>query len=227
MQPRVNSLAIVRHYLEEGSFGYQDRLPPERELARTLGLTRTQLRSGMKQLQAEGVVWRHVGRGTFFGGRPAEERNGQAEAVGTTTPRELMEARVAIEPQLARLAARHATAEDIARIEKALERSLAATEPTLFQKHDADLHMAVALASHNALLIALFKSMNEVRHKLVWGRLDGNFLTTTLQVQYSEQHRAFVDAIKRRDDRAAETLMRFHLDAVEQQLLKVALFFLP
>jgi DNA-binding FadR family transcriptional regulator len=226
MQPRVNSLAIVRHFLEEGSFGYQDRLPPERELARKLGLTRTQLRSGMKQLQAEGVVWRHVGRGTFFGGHPAE-RNGHVEALGTTTPRELMEARSAIEPQLARLAARHATADDIARMERALERSMATTDPVTFHKYDAELHMAVAQAAHNALLLSLFKSMNEMRHKLLWGRLDGNFLTATLQVQYSEQHRGFVEAIKRRDDRAAETLMRFHLDAVEQQLLKVALFFLP
>jgi GntR family transcriptional regulator, transcriptional repressor for pyruvate dehydrogenase complex len=226
MQPRVNSLAIVRHYLDECNFGFQDRLPPERELARKLGLTRTQLRSGMKQLQAEGVVWRHVGRGTFFGGHPAE-RHGHVEAVGTTTPRELMEARSAIEPQLARLAARHATADDIARMERALERSIATTDPETFHKYDAELHMCVAQAAHNALLLSLFKSMNEVRHKLLWGRLDGNFLTPTLQVQYSEQHRGFVEAIKRRDDRAAETLMRFHLDAVEQQLLKVALFFLP
>ena len=226
MSARVRSLAIVRHYLEEANFGYQERLPPERELARQLGLTRTQLRSGMKQLQAEGIVWRHVGRGTFFGGRPADT-NGHAEAVGITTPRELMEARAAIEPQLARLAARHATAEDIAQMERALERSIAANDPATFHKYDAELHLAVAQASHNALLISLFKSMNELRHKLLWGRLDGNFLTVTLQVQYSEQHRGFVDAIKRRDDRAAETLMRFHLDAVEQQLLKVALFFLP
>lgn len=226
MQPRVNSLAIVRHFLEEGHFGYQDRLPPERELARQLGLTRTQLRSGMKQLQAEGVVRRHVGRGTFFGSRPAESAGHEA-ALGTTTPRELMEARIAVEPQLARLAARHATVEDIQRMERALERSIAATDPAIYHKHDAELHMAVAQAAHNALLLSLFKSINEMRHKLLWGRLDGNFLTTTLQVQYSEQHRGFVDAIKRRDDRAAETLMRFHLDAVEQQLLKVALFFLP
>lgn len=226
MQPRVNSLAIVRHFLEEGNFGYQDRLPPERELARQLGLTRTQLRSGMKQLQAEGVVRRHVGRGTFFGSQPAES-TGHEAALGTTTPRELMEARIAVEPQLARLAARHATVDDIQRLDRALERSVAATDPSIYQKHDAELHMAVAQAAHNALLLSLFKSINEMRHKLLWGRLDGNFLTTTLQVQYSEQHRAFVDAIKRRDDRAAETLMRFHLDAVEQQLLKVALFFLP
>ena len=53
-----------------------------------------------------------------------------------------------------------------------------------------------------------------MRHKLLWGRLDGNFLTTTLQVQYSEHHRGFVEAIKRRDDRAAETLMRRHILSV-------------
>jgi DNA-binding FadR family transcriptional regulator len=224
---RRNSLAIVRHFLEEQGFRAQDRLPPERELAERLGLTRTQLRTGMKQLEAEGLIWRHVGRGTFFGSRlPAAKGDGPGP-LGSSSPRELMEARIALEPQLARLAATHATAADLIRLERCLERAVAAPDARIFQTFDADLHLAVAEASHNGLLIDLFRSMNAVRHRVLWGRLDGDFLTADLRKEYDGQHRAFVDAIKRREASTAENLMRFHLETVERQLMTVALLFRP
>ena len=225
--PRRNALAVVRHFIEERRFQSQDRLPPERELAERLGLTRTQLRTGMKQLEAEGLIWRHVGRGTFFGARPVITKPDIPRPLTSSNPRELMEARIALEPQLARLAAAHATTDDLNRLERCVERAVAAPNARLFQTFDGDLHLAVAEASHNALLIDLFKSMNAVRHRVLWGRLDGDFLTADLRKEYDGQHRAFVDAIRRREPAAAENLMRFHLETVERQLLTVALLFRP
>jgi DNA-binding FadR family transcriptional regulator len=226
--PRRNALAVIRHFLEERRFRAQDRLPPERELAEMLGLTRTQLRSGMKQLEAEGLIWRHVGRGTFFGAAPAKGCAQAAPAEGSSAnPRELMEARIALEPQLARLASTHATADDLIRLERCLERALAAPTPQLFMTFDADLHLAVAESSHNTLLIDLFRSMNTVRHRVLWGRLDGDFLTPDLRKQYDGQHRSIVQAIARHDATQAENQMRFHLETVERQLLTVALLFRP
>ena|SRR5579862_3976511 len=226
IMPRRNALAVVRHFIESQKFRAQDRLPPERELADLLGLTRTQLRTGMKQLEAEGLVWRHVGRGTFFGSRPVPSAP-EPPSPGMSSPRELMEARIAIEPQLARLAANHATSDDLLRLERCLERAVAAPDALLFQRFDADLHLAVAESSHNALLVSLFRSMNEVRHRVLWGGLGGDFLTPELRRQYDSQHRAFVDAIKRRDAGAAENQMRFHLETVERQMVTVALLFRP
>ncbi|HEY3920227.1 MAG TPA: FCD domain-containing protein [Stellaceae bacterium] len=228
--PRRNALAVVRHFLEEKRFRPQDRLPAERELAGTLGLTRTQLRTGMKQLEAEGLIWRHVGRGTFFGTRPtaaATRADAPLPAAGSANPRELMEARLALEPQLARLAATHATTDDLNRLERCLERAVSAPDARLFMTFDADLHLAVAEASHNRLLIDLFKSMNTVRHRVLWGSLDGDFLGADLRREYDGQHRAVVDAIRRREASIAENLMRFHLETVERQLLTVALLFRP
>ncbi len=217
----------MRHFLEAQGFRAQDRLPPERELAQTLGLTRTQLRTGMRQLEAEGLIWRHVGRGTFFGSRPLAGGPDPSGSVTSANPRELMEARIALEPQLARLAANYATADDLLRLGRCLERAVAAPDARLFQTFDADLHLAVAEASHNALLIDLFKSMNTVRHRVLWGHLKGDFLTADLRKEYDTQHRAFVDAIRRRDPVAAENLMRYHLQTVERQLVTVALLFRP
>jgi len=225
--PRRNALAVVRHFLEERRFRAQDRLPPERELAVKLGLTRTQLRTGMKQLEAEGVIWRHVGRGTFYGSRPPAGKGENPGLPGGANPSELMEARLALEPQLARLAATHATADDLTRLERCLERAVAAPDARLFMTFDADLHLAVAEASHNRILIELFRSMNAVRHRTLWGKLDGDFLTADLRKEYDRQHRAFVEAIRRREAATAENLMRFHLETVERQLMTVALLFRP
>lgn len=227
IMPRRNALASIRHFLESHGFRAQDRLPPERELAETLGLTRTQLRTGMRQLESEGVIWRHVGRGTFFGTRPHEGIDEPSRAVSSINPRELMEARIALEPQLARLAASYATSDDLIRLERCVERAVAAPDAPLFQTFDADLHRAVAEASHNTLLVDLFKSMNAVRHRVLWGHLNGDFLTAELRKEYDIQHRGFVDAIRRRDPVAAENLMRAHLQTVERQLVTVAFLFRP
>ncbi len=226
--PRRNTLAVIRHFLESQEFRPQDRLPSERELAQTLGLTRTQLRTGMRQLEAEGLIWRHVGRGTFLGSRPLDGTATPARPpVDGANPRELMEARIALEPQLARLAATYATADDLVRLGRCLERAVAAPDPQLFQTFDADLHRAVAEASHNTLLIDLFESMNAVRHRVLWGHLKGDFLTAELRKEYDTQHRAFVDSIKRRDPVAAENFMRAHLQTVERHLVNVAFLFRP
>jgi GntR family transcriptional regulator, transcriptional repressor for pyruvate dehydrogenase complex len=225
--PRRNALAVIRHFLDERHFRAQDRLPPERELAETLGLTRTQLRSGMKQLEAEGLIWRHVGRGTFFGPAPTQAAAQPGPAEGSSNPRELMEARIALEPQLARLASTHATADDLIRLDRCLERAIAAPDARLFMTFDADLHLAIAEASHNTLLVDLFRSMNAVRHRVLWGKLDGDFLTPELRKQYDVQHRGVVQAIARHDAAQAENLMRFHLETVERQLMTVALLFRP
>lgn len=92
--PRRNALVALRHFPELQGFRARDRLPPERELAQTLGVTRPQLRTVMKQLENEGLVWRHVGRGTFFGSRSHEggDQLAMSPAAATANPRELMEA---------------------------------------------------------------------------------------------------------------------------------------
>src|SRR6185437_1898243 len=115
----------------------------------------------------------------------------------------------------------------LTRLERCLGRALSAPDARLFMTFDADLHRAVAEASHNSLLIDLFKSMNAVRHRVLWGSLDGEFLGTDLRREYDGQHRAVVDAIRRREPAVAENLMRFHLETVERQLLTVALLFRP
>lgn len=215
MQRRVSHLALLRSYLESQDFRYQERIPPERELARQLGLTRAQLRSSMKQLEEQGIVWRHVGKGTFFGSRPID-----SSMIPTvqTSQRELMEGRIAIESHLARLAAINATADDLDRIQDCLEKSKSPGATRTYHHRNANLHLAVAEAAHNSLLLAVYVAINSSRNRIVWARLMEDSLTPARQAEFAREHCAFVEAIRNRDPKAAESLMRAHLEHVRQQL---------
>ena len=108
-----SALTQLRAYLAQNDYPADGRLPPERKLCEELGVTRTSLRKALATLELEGQIWRHVGRGTFIGARPLEADSGIGAISSQTNPAEVMEARLAFEPQLSRLAALHATPADI------------------------------------------------------------------------------------------------------------------
>ncbi|MBI3452729.1 MAG: FadR family transcriptional regulator [Rhodospirillales bacterium] len=210
------TLDRLRQLIDTG-IGRGSRLPPERELAQRLEISRGTLRRALETLEAEGVIWRHVGQGTFVGLRPAGPDN--AAITRVTNPDEVMEARLAIEPHLARLAALHATAEDLARMENCLRKGDAATSIATYEAWDSRLHRAIAEAARNRMLLALFDALNAVRNDKIWGRLKTETLTRPRQEGYSTHHRRLVAAIGHRDTAAAEQIMRTHLEAVRRDLL--------
>ena len=67
MDTANGALVQLRAYIAQGGFAVDDRLPPERVLCETLGVTRSGLRRAFAVLESEGSVRRHVGRGTFIG----------------------------------------------------------------------------------------------------------------------------------------------------------------
>src|SRR5688572_4451249 len=94
----------VRDYIEsaaaEGTLAPGARLPTERELAERFSLPRNAVRKTLAQLEAEGAITRHVGRGTFLAG-PSADTPLSDTSFAHTSPAELMEARMRIEPALA------------------------------------------------------------------------------------------------------------------------------
>src|SRR5438067_797834 len=121
MTSHQNDLKRIRKYLEQSGFGEQDRLPAEAELAESLDLTRSRLRYCLNKLAAEGLIWRHVGKGTYFGPRPVL-MNGSHLVTDMTNPREIMEARLQLEPKLARLAALRGTSQHFREMDVCLEK---------------------------------------------------------------------------------------------------------
>jgi GntR family transcriptional repressor for pyruvate dehydrogenase complex len=220
MMQHEQDLVSIRKYLEERGFVENDRLPPERELAGQLGLTRNRVRGGLRKLVAEGLIWRHVGQGTYFGPRlsPLINRRTLDALAETTYPREVMDVRVAFEPEVARLAALRATGRDFAQLDQCLERMRTTTDWTVWGVCDAQLHRLIAVAAGNTLMLAMFDTMHAGRKKLVWGRLGSSSIRDSRRLEILEEHAEIVRAIRDRDPDGAAAAMRKHVTTARRNM---------
>lgn len=215
-QTSQNPLELLKNYIREQEFSLNARLPPERLLCAELGLTRGSLRKAMAVLEAEGQIWRHVGRGTFFGPRPVLNLSDVEFLNAHSRPAEVIEARLAIEPQLAKLAALHGTASNFAEMRRCMRLCKSAKEWRGYESWDNNFHQAVAKATCNKLLISLFDTLNIVRRSTVWGQLRSTTLPPRNHPSFAE-HEAICDAIVARDGDKAAHHMREHLRTVKRR----------
>ena len=196
-----------------------NRLPPERQLVETLGLNRPALRKALAVLEAEGQIWRHVGKGTFVGTRPTSDLGDVAAIARKTNPGEVMRTRVLLEPEVAALAALTATPEHVAEMRFCLQRSRAAATWRQYEGWDNRLHRLIGEAAQNYLLLALLDTLNAVRRTVTWGRLRANRDRPAPDHHSFAEHEAIVQAIEERDRGRARDAMRAHLLNVERKLL--------
>ena len=209
----------LRAYLAQIELPDDGRLPPERELSTALGVSRTELRKALDVLEAEGQLWRHVGKGTFMGSRPLDTFADIAALARRSNPAEVMRARIVMEPEICRAAAFTATPEDIAEMRMCLARSRQAETWRQYEAWDTRLHRTIAEASQNTLLLGLFDTLNAVRRAVTWGRLRTEPVKPLPDHHSFAENEAIVDAIEQRDIAAAAACMRAHLQTVERKLL--------
>ena len=214
------ALSRLRTYLAQIEMPLDSRLPPERELAETLGVTRAGLRKALSVLEAENQIWRHVGKGTFIGSRPIETLADVAAITRRTNPAEVMRTRLVLEPEVARMAALNATSAHIAEMRTCMQRTRAAQSWRQYEAWDNRLHRVIAESTQNALLLALLDTLNAVRRAVVWGRLRVDKVKPAPNHHSFEDHEAIVAAIEDRDLNRAAAAMRAHLENVERNLLR-------
>ncbi|MCG8375187.1 MAG: FCD domain-containing protein [Chlorobiales bacterium] len=217
---RSDHEARLRRMIEKGDLAPDHRLPPERTLAKNLGLSRAALRKSLALLESEGLIWRHVGRGTFVGARPEPGGVDTGHLAEVTSPAEIMEVRLVIEPKIAAMAAMRATRQEMKQMAKAVHRSETASGFEENEKWDLILHEIIARATNNHLLTALFKTTNELRRGENWGRMKEASLTPDRWQEYARQHHELVAAIEDRNAPLAEEIMRSHLESVRRNLLQ-------
>jgi len=207
--------ALLDEGTAEGSLVPGAKLPTERELVQRLSAPRSAIRRALDVLEEEGLVIRHVGRGTFL----SELAQRRADAPADTSPAEIMQVRLVIEPPVAALAARVATQADLNRITACLDGGGASDEFEAFESWDAKLHRAIAESAHNGLLMNMFDVMNTARSLPVWGSLKRRTSSPERRLCYHAEHTAIVEALCDRDPDGAEKTMRAHLDNVADNLL--------
>ena len=214
------ALVQLRAYLARTELPADCRLPPERTLSQAFGVSRAELRKALSVLEAEGQLWRHVGKGTFLGSRPLDTLADVAAITRRTNPAEVMKTRLLLEPEVARLAALNATPEQIAEMRVCLKKSREAGSWRQYEGWDNRLHRVIAEATQNNLLLALLDTLNAVRRAVAWGRLRANPVKPDVDHHSFAEHEGIVEAIADRDMARAATGMRRHLESVERNLLK-------
>lgn len=212
----------LRELIDSAGYRHNDRVPPERQLCGMLGTTRNRLRRALAELEAQGRIWRHVGRGTFVGSRPVLNLEDLTYLRDQIKPAQVVAVRFSIEPELSRLAACHANRSDREQMKLCAERCRTAEDWRTYEAWDNNLHHAIARATHNQLFQYFFETLNAIRRSIVWGQPRA---TRKPNANYSSfiEHDAIVTAIVSRNDVLAGRLMHDHLRSVYSRLLPEAI----
>lgn len=208
----------VRALIDTGGYVHNDRLPPEREMCAALGVTRNQLRRALSELEAHGLIWRHVGRGTFVGVRPVLNLDDISYLRDQVNPAQVVSVRLTIEPELARLAAIYGEKRDHDQLLACVHGCRNAPDWRGYEAWDNELHHAIARASHNKLYLYYFETLNVVRRSMVWGQPRKTEKPARDHTSFLE-HDEIVQAVFDRDANLAATKMRHHLKSVYARVL--------
>lgn len=216
---RQGAIATLRAFIDAGSYVPGDRLPPERELIGELGMSRSTLRKALDALERDGAIWRHVGKGTFVAAHGAAQATGAVAALSQQmTPVRMIQARLCIEPSLAREAAIHASREAITRIKLAKDAARAATNWADYEAQDDLFHRSVAEASDNILLLTLFDHLNRVRRAVAGDTVVRGSARPPREHSSFVEHDRIAEAIATRDPDGAQKAMRKHIGSVSDRL---------
>lgn len=203
--------------IRRGEFAPGDRLPPERDLARSLGVSRPVVREAMVALEIAGLVEVRTGSGIYVRSAP---QDGEAPAVAPS-PFDLIRARRMIEGEIAFAAAGTATPDDLASIAEAMamiEQALAERRDTL--PADRLFHVRIAAATGNPVLVSVIEGIwASMMAAPVFVALRRRTGLTEYEPSMIADHARVLDALRRRDPAAARDAMREHLTQVEQVML--------
>ncbi|MFT5110778.1 MAG: DNA-binding FadR family transcriptional regulator [Parasphingorhabdus sp.] len=212
----ANIANVLKTAIVEGQYAFNERLPPERDLAVEFGSSRGTVRSALQKLDAQNMVSRRIGSGTFVTYRGVIEHEDIERVV---SPLELIEVRIAIEPHIARLAVLNATPRDLEKLETTLrEVERTANNSEAFTPADAAFHLALAECTGNALMIWLYQHINSIRRHRQWKNVKDKILSEERIRRYNHTHREIYDAIRSRDADSAARFMTSHLYAARDDL---------
>lgn len=194
-----------------------EKLGSGRELGERFGVSRTVIRDALAALQQRGLIEQRPGVGVFVcdgSGSAVATLFGQMLRLDTISLQELVDARLLIEVHNAELAARHATEDDIARLNQLLETMETARNGRRFIEADVEFHVALAAAAGNRVLAAVLQGLHPVL-------IDA--MTIGLAIEEARpaavmDHREVIDLIARHDVTGAGRSMAAHLKRTRSEL---------
>ncbi|MEM6282111.1 MAG: FadR/GntR family transcriptional regulator [Chloroflexota bacterium] len=207
----------IRTQIIDGKLSPGDKLSNERELAAQYGVSRTVVREAIKTLKQEGLIEIRPGTGTFVvdgTGEALTQSFGLIMSIGKNKSlADIVEIREILEPEIAALAARRATPQDIHAMKHAVSLMDAnLTDIPRYTREDHSFHLSLARATHNAiapyLIASIVDLVHELREKIA--RVEG------ARERGQEHHHRIIAAVEAGDAEAARRAMQQHLEQVRR-----------
>lgn len=210
----------IKKQISDGALRPGEKLPAERDMAQRYRTSRVSVREAYRSLEELGLltIRRGAEGGAFINDLdhgPVMRSLSLMLRLGKTTHEEITEARLLVEPPIARLAARRARPEDLERLDYVVnQQELALERRGDYRPFDLNFHRAVAACARNLPLKVLMDSLSDLTVEVVAG-LD---LSAGVQHAVCDSHRQIADAIKQRDQDAAYALMLHHVAQIQGRL---------
>jgi GntR family transcriptional regulator, transcriptional repressor for pyruvate dehydrogenase complex len=213
----------IREQLALGVLKPGDKLPPERDLAQQLGVSRNVLREALRTLEMAGVLrlQKGVKGGAFVQEGDTSRMNDVMRdmlSLGTISVRELSEARIHVLDLVVRLACANARHADFEALEANIERTeLATSEGRLLDRVECsrEFYKLLAMAARNKVIAMIVDSVTEIHMRFVYAKVASSGAATP---RLAEKRRQLLSALRARDVLAASKLMRIHLESVQRML---------
>lgn len=189
----------MRSAITSGEWPVGQRIPPEPELVTALGVGRNTVREAVRALSHAGLLEVRQGDGTFV--RATSEISGAVRRMCGTELREVLQVRRTLEMEGARLAAKHRTDAELARLTELLHKRDAAMEAQRWDEvieHDTAFHVLLVRCSHNSLLAELYQGLTEAVKASVAASVD-----TTQPGRDQVSHTGLLHAVRDGDQEKA------------------------
>jgi GntR family transcriptional repressor for pyruvate dehydrogenase complex len=203
----------IRELIDQGGFEAGMRLPPERDLAVQLGVSRPSLREALIALDVEGRVEVRGGSGVYVSAAKPGPAPGRTAAMGES-PSQLMEARSVIEGEVVILACARINSVQLERL-RGILKSMTSEIDRRQTRVDLDrqFHLTLTEVTGNAVLIRLVGELFDERHSPISAKISSRFESKRTWKAALQEHEAILRAVEMRDPIAAQAAMRAHLQA--------------
>ena len=223
---------IVIHEIEamilDGMLKPGERLPPERALAKKMGISRSSLREAIKTLATRGLVESRRGGGTYVTNLLGPGFTNPLLNLVRHHPETLydvLEVRSALEGEAAYCAAQRATDADLQLIQRRYDAMTAehagGGDAMTNAESDLEFHLAIAESAHNVVLLYIMRGFFNPLLSSIYTSLEKLFAREGHAARVAEQHKAMFDAIVARDPDAARAAAHTHLKFVEQTVREI------
>lgn len=220
----------LKQQLTDGVYEIGQRLPPERDIAKMLAVSRTVVREAIIMLELEKLVEVRMGSGTYVLNQPVTHTDNiyDIKLKDDVGPFEMLQARQLLESNIAEFAAIQVTPNDIAKMRSALKLEKYELE-SYEQGHNSSengdkcFHFYIAEATQNSVLVEMLKFSWELRaNSLMWKTLHDRINTNHYRKEWLLDHEKILIALQKKDPKEAKLAMWQHLENVKNTLFELS-----